>query len=97
MSAVAAPPSGRPRRRGPAPGSPAGAGGTRSGATIGALFGMASGVYATDEGGIDHDRVARDIRRAGVNEATGDKYRTYYVRDRHPPISCINLSTPIGR
>ena len=42
---------------------------------FGAMVGTASGVYAGDDGRIDVDRVARDLKRAGVDEATVDKYR----------------------
>ena len=52
---------------------------------FGAMVGTASGVYATDEGRIDVDRVARDLKRAGADEATVDKYRGYYERVRDDP------------
>jgi hypothetical protein len=53
---------------------------------FGAMVGTASGVYATDEGGrVDVDRVTRDLKRAGVDEATVDKYRRLYERVRDDP------------
>jgi hypothetical protein len=59
------------------------ASGMRSGS--GALSGAASGVYASDEGRVDDDWVARDLKRAGVDDATVDKYRGYYERIRNNP------------
>ena len=52
---------------------------------FGAMVGAASGVYTTDEGRVDVDRVARDLKRAGADEATVDKYRGYYERVRDNP------------
>ena len=44
------------------------ASGIRTG--FGGLVGMASGAYTTEEGRIDVDRVAGDLKRAGVDEAS---------------------------
>ena len=63
---------------------------------FGALFGTASGVYATDEGRIDQDRVARDLKRAGVNEATVDKYRGYYERVRDNPPAAADVGRELS-
>jgi ABC-type transport system involved in multi-copper enzyme maturation permease subunit len=52
---------------------------------FGALFGAASGAYSTEEGRIDFNRVARDLKQAGVDEATVNKYRGYYERVRDNP------------
>src|SRR4051794_11079445 len=53
---------------------------------FGAMVGAASGVYAADEEGrVDVDRVTRDLKRAGVDEATVDKYRRLYERVRDDP------------
>ncbi|MCA1685859.1 MAG: hypothetical protein LC745_07690 [Planctomycetia bacterium] len=52
---------------------------------FGAMVGTASGVYAGDEGSIDVDRVTRDLKRAGVDQATVDKYRNLYERVRDDP------------
>ena len=53
---------------------------------FGAMVGAASGVYAADEGGrVDVDRVTRDLKRAGADEATVDKYRRLYERVRDDP------------
>ena len=53
---------------------------------FGAMVGAASGVYASnDDGGIDVDRVTRDLKRAGADDATVDKYRRLYDRVRDDP------------
>src|SRR5262249_39262558 len=52
---------------------------------FGGRVGLASGAYTTDEGRIDVDRVARDLKEAGVDEATVSKYRGYYDRIRGHP------------
>src|SRR5262249_50604626 len=59
------------------------ASGIRTG--FGAMVGLAAGAYATDEGRIDVDRVAGDLKQAGVDEATVNKYRGYYERVRDNP------------
>jgi len=59
------------------------ASGIRTG--FGAMVGLASGAYATEEGRLDVDRVARDLKQAGVDEATVNKYRGYYERVRDNP------------
>ena len=51
------------------------ASGIRTG--FGGLVGVASGAYTTEEGRVDTDRVARDLKQAGVDEATVNKYRGY--------------------
>ena len=63
---------------------------------FGALFGTASGVYSTDEGRIDSDRVARDLKRAGVDEATVDKYRGYYERVRNSPADAADVGRELS-
>ncbi len=53
---------------------------------FGAMVGAASGVYSADDGGgIDVDRVTRDLKRAGADDATVDKYRRLYDRVRNDP------------
>jgi hypothetical protein len=59
------------------------ASGIRTG--FGAMVGLAAGAYATEEGRLDVDRVARDLKQAGVDEATVNKYRGYYERVRAEP------------
>jgi hypothetical protein len=68
--------------------------GMRSG--FGALFGTASGVYSTDTGEVDSDRVARDLKRAGVDDATVDKYRSYYERVRNSPADAADVGRELG-
>jgi hypothetical protein len=63
---------------------------------FGALFGTATGVYATDGGRVDYDRVARDLKRAGVDEATVDKYRSYYDRVRTSPVDAADVGRELG-
>jgi hypothetical protein len=70
------------------------AAGMRTG--FGALFGTASGVYSTEEGRVDYDRVARDLKRAGVDDATVDKYRSYYDRIRNSPAEAADVGRELG-
>jgi hypothetical protein len=59
------------------------ASGVRTG--FGGLVGLAAGAYTTDEGRVDVDHVAGDLKRAGVDDATVNKYRDYYERIREDP------------
>lgn len=68
--------------------------GVRTG--FGALVGAASGAYATEEGGVDVDRVARDLKEAGADEATVDKYRRYYERVRDEPTAAAGVGREVG-
>src|SRR5690349_2551275 len=70
------------------------AAGVRSG--FGALFGTASGVYATENGRVDPDRVASDLKQAGVDEATVNRYRSYYDRIRDNPASAADVGRELG-
>jgi hypothetical protein len=70
------------------------ASGMRTG--FGALFGTASGVYATQEGQVDYDHVARDLKQAGVDDATVDKYRSYYDRIRNSPANAGDVGREMG-
>ncbi|MHB1562304.1 MAG: hypothetical protein ACYC61_33095 [Isosphaeraceae bacterium] len=63
---------------------------------FGALFGTASGVYTTDEGRIDYDRVTRDLKDAGVDQATVDKYRSYYDRVRGKPTAAADVGRELS-
>lgn len=63
---------------------------------FGALFGTASGVYATSGGRIDYDRVAADLKRAGIDDATVDKYRSYYDRIRNSPAEAADVGRELG-
>jgi hypothetical protein len=68
--------------------------GIRSG--FGAIYGLASGVYTTQGGRIDVDRVARDLKQAGVDEATVTKYRGYYDRLRNDPGAAADVGREVG-
>jgi hypothetical protein len=70
------------------------ASGIRTG--FGGLVGLASGVYATEEGRIDVDRVARDLKQAGVDEATVTKYRGYYERIRENPGAVADVGREVS-
>jgi ABC-type transport system involved in multi-copper enzyme maturation permease subunit len=65
------------------------ASGIRTG--FGAMVGMASGAYTTEEGRIDVDRVTRDLKQAGLDEATVNKYRGYYERVRADPAAAADV------
>jgi hypothetical protein len=70
------------------------ASGIRTG--FGAVIGAASGAYETEEGRLDYDRVARDLKRAGVDEATVDKYRGYYERVHDDPAAAAAVGRDVG-
>jgi hypothetical protein len=70
------------------------ASGMRTG--FGALFGTASGVYTTEEGRVDYDRVTRDLKQAGVDDATVNKYRSYSERIRDNPASAADVGRELG-
>jgi hypothetical protein len=64
---------------------------------FGAVVGAVSGVYAADgEGRVDVDRVARDLKRAGVDEATVEKYRRLYERVRDDPAAAADVGREMG-
>jgi len=63
---------------------------------FGAVVGAASGVYTTDEGRVDVDRVAEDMKRAGADQATVDKYRSYYERVKNDPTAAGAVGREVG-
>jgi len=63
---------------------------------FGAVVGAASGVYTTDEGRVDVDRVAEDMKRAGADQATVDKYRSYYERVKSDPTAAGTIGREVG-
>jgi hypothetical protein len=63
---------------------------------FGAVVGAASGVYTTDEGRVDVDRVARDLKRAGADHATVEKYRGYYERLRENRTAAGDAGPELG-
>jgi hypothetical protein len=70
------------------------ASGIRTG--FGGLVGLAAGAYTTEGGRIDVDRVASDLKRAGVDEATVSKYRGYYERVRENPGAAAEVSRELS-
>jgi len=63
---------------------------------FGGLVGLASGAYTTDEGRIDVDRVAHDLKQAGLDDATVTKYRGYYERVRDNPGTAGEVSRELS-
>jgi len=62
-------------------------------AGFGGMVGLASGAYSTtEEGRIDVDRMAGDLKRAGADEATVDKYRSYLEKVRDDPGSASEVT-----
>jgi hypothetical protein len=57
---------------------------------------VAVGSYTTEEGRIDVDRVALDLKQAGVDEATVNKYRGYYERVRANPSAAAEVGREVG-
>ena len=64
---------------------------------FGAVVGTASGMYAGDEGHIDLDRVTRDLKRAGADETTVNKYRDYYDRVSTDPVAAGDVGRELSR
>lgn len=62
-----------------------------------ALLGAASGVYQTESGEIDVDRVAADLRRSGADEQTVSKYRNYYEQLRRDPASAPEVGRELSQ
>jgi len=57
--------------------------GVRTG--FGAMVGVASGAYTADDGQVDAEAVTRNLKQAGFDEATVNKYRSYYDRLKNNP------------
>lgn len=65
---------------------------------FGAMVGVASGVYSSDrDGGIDIDRVTHDLKRAGIDDATVDKYRRLYERVRDDPAAAADVGREMSK
>jgi len=60
-----------------------------------AMMGVASGSYATAEAAapMDVDRVAADLKRAGVDDAQVDKAVSYYQQMKESPVAAIQHAT----
>ncbi len=69
------------------------ASGVRTGFT--ALMGVASGTYATTESAspMDVDRLASDLKQAGVEESQVDKAVSYYRQMKRSPVAAIQNAT----
>lgn len=63
---------------------------------FGAMVGAASGAYSNDGGSVDVDRIARDLQRAGADEATVRKYRDYYERVRNDPVAARDVGREVA-
>ncbi|MFO0953716.1 MAG: hypothetical protein U0835_21685 [Isosphaeraceae bacterium] len=63
---------------------------------FGAMVGAASGAYSGDDDRVDVDRIARDLERAGADEATVRKYRDYFERVRNDPGSARDVGREIA-
>jgi hypothetical protein len=62
---------------------------------FGAMVGTATGVYSTEEGRVDVDRITADLKRAGVDDATVNKYRDYYERVSNDPVAVGEVSKEV--
>lgn len=63
---------------------------------FGAMVGVASGTYTDDSGRVNVDRIAQDLKKAGVDDATVDKYRTYYDRVRNDPTATAEVGREVS-
>lgn len=63
---------------------------------FGALLGVASGAYGTPEGEPDFDRIAADLKRAGVDEGQVNRYRDYVQKVRKDPGAATDLARDPG-
>jgi hypothetical protein len=63
---------------------------------FGAMVGAAAGTYTGDGGRVDVDRIARDLQRAGADDATVRKYRDYYERVRDDPVAAGDVGREIA-
>lgn len=64
---------------------------------FGAMVGVASGAYTDSSGSVDVDRITRDLKNAGMDEATVNKYRTYYERVRNDPSETADVGREVSR
>lgn len=54
---------------------------------FGAMVGTATGIYSTEAGDVDVGRITADLKRAGFDDATVNKFRDYYERVRNDPVA----------
>lgn len=64
---------------------------------FGAMVGAASGAYANQAGTLDVDRITRDLKKAGVDEATVNKYRSYYEKLRDDPTAAKEVGRDVAQ
>jgi len=64
---------------------------------FGAMVGAASGTYTDASGTVDVDRITRDLKNAGADEATVNKYRAYYERVRNDPTAAAEVGREVSR
>jgi hypothetical protein len=63
---------------------------------FGAMDGAATGAYTSDSGSVDVNRIAYDLKRAGVDETTVNKYRNYYERVRDDPVAAGDVGRAVS-
>jgi hypothetical protein len=63
---------------------------------FGAVVGAASGVYSSQEGDIDMDRIAADLKKAGVDQAQVDRYRAYAEKLQADPTSVGDVGRDVA-
>lgn len=59
---------------------------------FGAMVGTASGVYSSEGGSLDVNRIAEDLKRAGADQATVDRYRAQVEKVRNDPASLPDVT-----
>jgi hypothetical protein len=64
---------------------------------FGAMVGVAAGTYSDESGRVDVDRITRDLKNAGLDEATVNKYRDYYERLRNDPSATAEVGREVSR
>ena len=56
------------------------------------MVGTASGVYSDEEGSLNFDKIADDLKKAGLDQATVDRYRDYAQRVRQDPAQLSDVT-----
>ena len=63
---------------------------------FGAMVGVASGAYSTDSGQVNVDLITSDLKKAGVDDATVNKYRDYYNRVSSDPANAKEVGQEVA-
>jgi len=63
---------------------------------FGAVVGAASGAYSSEEGSIDVDRIADDLKKAGVDAAQVDRYTSYARKLQNDPGSAPEVGRDVA-